>query len=161
MQNTDILNNAKVQDFLTRIAASEEIRYECVSDDPELAPRRAYDGDAGLDLAITHDVTLYPGETEYIPSNVRFFMPTGYATIVMPRTSSFKNRVNVIPTLIDSSYQGEASSIITNNNTYPVQLKRGMRLAQAVVVPYFLFNHELTEQGFLPQRGDGKFGSSG
>lgn len=155
--SNDVFSHPRVASFLNML--TQDLRYEVIDDDPAIAPRRAHAGDAGLDLAIREDVTVYPGETEYVPSNVKFVLPEGLSVEIQTRSSTFKKRVIVINTLIDRGYTGEVSTVVTNNQSYPVTLKRGERLAQAVVRPYFLFDNEFGATG-LPERGERRFGSS-
>ena len=86
-------------------------------------------------------------------------LPEGLSVEIQTRSSTFKKRVIVINTLIDRGYTGEVSTVVTNNQSYPVTLRRGERLAQAVVRPYFLFDNEVGIEG-LPERGERRFGSS-
>lgn len=130
--------------------------------DGAVKPRRAHDDDAGLDIAIQDDVTIYPGESAYMPAGVKLDIPDGFAAHVMTRSSTFRKRVQIIPSVIDSNYKGEISTIVTNNNTYPVSLKRGDYLAQVVIMPYFKFDNEDGNilAPHLNRDHDEKFGSS-
>lgn len=125
-------------------------------------PRRAYAGDAGLDVALQADVLVQPGETRYVSAGVRFILPQGYCVHIMTRSSTFKRNVTVIPTVIDSGYTGVASVIVTNISSKPVQLHKGEYIAQAVLQRYFTFD-SCDEQNFsmAMTRGDNAYGSSG
>lgn len=123
-----------------------------------IPPRRAHDGDAGLDLALQKDCFIEPGETRYIPSGVSFRIDRGYCVHIMTRSSTFTRGVIVIPTIVDQSYSGEASVIVTNISGERVQLHRGDSIAQAVQLPYYVFANEC--EANMNQRS-GKFGSSG
>lgn len=105
-------------------------------------PVRAYANDAGMDLICQEDRVIYPGETEYIPSGVRFFLEPGEAVNIMTRSSTFRKRVTVVPTIIDTGYRDVASIIVSNFNTYPVTVKAGDRLAQAVLIKVMGFANE-------------------
>lgn len=128
-----------------------------------IPPKRSCNGDAGLDIAIQEDVKIRPGETVYAPAGVIFDIPEGFAVHVVTRSSTFKHDVVVVPTVVDSGYKGEISTIITNFNVFPVEIKRGTRLAQAVLMPYYQFDNEFdNDVERLPvERGENKFGSSG
>lgn len=131
--------------------------------DNAIPPRRAYKGDAGLDIAIQNDVTIYPGETEYLPAGIKLDLPVGKAAMVMTRSSTSKHRVAIVPTLIDHNYKEEISTIVSNFNTYPVTIKKGLKLAQVVLIDYYEFDneHEVLDHHQNERQSGHKFGSSG
>src|SRR5206468_1210451 len=49
-------------------------------------PARAYEGDAGLDLAACGRVVLAPGERALVPTGLAVAIPEGYAGFVHPRS---------------------------------------------------------------------------
>lgn len=125
-----------------------------------IAPERAYNRDAGLDIALRESIVLRPGETAYVPSGLRLFLEPGYFANVMTRSSTFKHGVMVIPTVIDAGYTGEISTIVTNASNETVTLERGRRLAQVVLQKYYHFDNENFDVN-ASERGDRKTGSSG
>jgi len=48
-------------------------------------PHRAYDGDAGLDLAACERVVLAPGARASVGTGLAVAIPQGYAGFVQPR----------------------------------------------------------------------------
>ena len=81
-------------------------------------PTYAHDGDAGLDLCATEDVTLYPGESCKMGSGVAMAIPYGFCGVVIPR-SGLGTKGLVIKNgmgLIDSTYRGEIGLTLFNNN---------------------------------------------
>ena len=151
-----LLQHPRVRSMLRSVA--QGITYEFDDKKYMYPPRRAYAGDAGLDIAIQEDVTIYPGESEYCSSGVKLLLPVGLYADVKTRSSTFKKRVHVIPTVVDNGYQDEISTIVSNPNSYPVTIPAGSYLAQVVVSPYFTFDNEPKER--LGERGNNRFGSS-
>lgn len=151
-----LLQHPRVMSLLRSV--TQDITYEFNDEKYKHPPRRAYAGDAGLDIAIQEDVTIYPGESEYCSSGVKLLLPVGLYADVKTRSSTFKKRVHVIPTVVDNGYQDEISTIVSNPNSYPVTIPAGSYLAQVVVSPYFTFDNEPTTQ--LGERGLNRFGSS-
>lgn len=151
-----LLQHPRVMSLLRSV--TQDITYEFNDEKYKYPPRRAYAGDAGLDIAIQEDVTIYPGESEYCSSGVKLFLPVGLYADVKTRSSTFKKRVHVIPTVVDNGYQDEISTIVSNPNSYPVTITAGSYLAQVVVSPYFTFDNESATQ--LGERGSNRFGSS-
>ena len=126
-----------------------------------LPPRRAYIGDAGLDVCLQEDITVYPGQTVRSPAKITLDLAPYVAAHVMTRSSTSDKRVTIIPTVIDQSYNGKEISIFVSNfNTYPVSLTRGDYLAQIVLMPYFTFANETGTQMNRARNEGERFGSS-
>jgi len=127
-------------------------------------PARAYDRDAGLDLAACERVELAPGERASVGTGIAVAIPEGYAGFVQPRSGlAAKHGIGVLnaPGLIDSGYRGELRVILVNTDraaTFAVE--PGMRIAQLVVLPvpdlHLVEAEELSES----ERGARGFGSS-
>ncbi len=133
--------------------------------DTELpTPRRAHAGDAGIDLYGRIDVALAPGERAAVPTGVVVAIPEGFAGLVLPRSGlALRHGVGVVngPGLIDAGYRGEVQVLLVNHGSESVELRRGDRIAQMVVVA--VPEVELIEASELPAtaRGEGGFGSTG
>jgi len=54
--------------------------------DGAVLPSRAYEGDAGLDLAACESCGLAPGERRSVPTGIAVAIPEGYAGFVQPRS---------------------------------------------------------------------------
>jgi dUTP pyrophosphatase len=129
-----------------------------------VVPARAYEGDAGVDLAACERVEIGPGERAVVPTGLAVAIPQGHAGLVLPR-SGFAVRHGIgkvnSPGLIDSGYRGELQVVLLNTDrreTFVVE--PGMRIAQLVVVP--VPQLEVVEVDELPasERGERGFGSS-
>ena len=128
-------------------------------------PSYAYEGDAGVDLYSSIDITLAPLSREVIPTGIAIALPEGYAGFVQPRSGlAMKRGLSIVntPGLIDSQYRGEIKVIAINTDTTtPIEIHHGDRVAQLVIqevpVVRLLEVDELDET----QRGSRGFGSSG
>ena len=128
-------------------------------------PARAYDGDAGLDLAAVEQVVLGPGQRAAVGTGLAVAIPAGHAGLVVPRSGlAAKHGISIVnaPGLVDAGYRGELKVLLLN--TDPVEsftVEPGMRIAQLVVVS--LPEVRTVEFDELPpsERGEGGFGSSG
>ena len=134
--------------------------------DPGLPlPRYAHQGDAGLDLYATTEVTLQPHQRELIPTGIAVAIPEGYAGFVQPRSGlAIRHGLSLVntPGLIDSHYRGEIKVIAVNlDASAPITISRGDKVAQLVVQP--VATVELAEVDLLDstERGEGGFGSTG
>jgi len=109
-------------------------------------------------------VHLAPGERSTVPTGVAVAIPDGHAGLVVPRSGlAHRSGVGVVnaPGLIDSGYRGEIAVILVNHGDVDVEIERGDRIAQLVVVPIAV--QEFREVADLPPspRGEGGFGSTG
>jgi len=149
-------------------------------------PEYAHDGDAGMDLYATEDVTLRPGEWQMVGSGVSCAIPAGFVGLVVPRSGLgckglvLKNTIGVI----DSGYRGEIGLTLFNNNPLGIwkRIKRfmcyrlfdmedepegtihvyaGERVAQMLIVPAAIATFLQVESLDETERGTGGFGSSG
>ncbi len=133
--------------------------------DPELpTPRHSHEGDGGVDLYARIDFRLDPGRRELIPTGVAVAVPAGFAGLVVPRSGlADRHGFGVVngPGLIDSGYRGEVKVILINHGDETVEVARGERIAQLVVVAVAV--QDWVEVDELPDssRGDGGFGSTG
>ena len=133
--------------------------------DDAILPTRAYDGDAGLDLAACEQVVIPPGGRAVVGTGLAVAIPEGHAGLVVPRSGlAARHGIGAVnaPGLIDAGYRGEVKLILLNTDgseTFVVE--PGMRLAQLVVVE--LPGVEVVEVIELPDtaRGTAGLGSSG
>ncbi|MFL6010951.1 MAG: dUTP diphosphatase [Gaiellaceae bacterium] len=130
-----------------------------------VVPKRAYQGDAGLDLAACERVELRPGERAVVGTGLAVAIPAGHAGFVQPRSGlADRHGISIVnsPGLIDSGYRGELKVILINTDpSQPFVVEHGMRIAQLVVLQ--LPELELVETEELPatERGVRGHGSSG
>lgn len=134
--------------------------------DPDVAlPRRARDGDAGLDLQANDTLKVRPGERAMVPTGLAVAIPSGHAGLVLPRSGLASRQGLTLansPGLIDEGYRGEIMLAVVNlDSEQPVEIRRGDRIAQLLVVPFA--EVEPAEVAELPSsgRGEAGFGSSG
>ena len=128
-------------------------------------PTYAYEGDAGLDLRSSEDVTLAPFERRLVSTGLAIAIPEGYAGFVQPRSGlALKQGLSMAntPGLIDAHYRGELKICAINlDPEKSIEIHRGDRIAQLVIqkvpVVTLLEADELDET----DRGAGGFGSSG
>lgn len=127
-------------------------------------PMRAYDGDAGLDLAACERVELGPGERALVGTGLTIAIPDGHAGFVQPRSGlAARHGIAVLnsPGLVDAGYRGELKVVLLNTDrAEPFVVEPGMRIAQLVILPVVVA--EPTEVADLPdsERAERGFGSS-
>ena len=127
-------------------------------------PSHAHEGDGAVDLYAAESVSLTPGGRAKVPTGIAVAIPVGYAGLVVPRSGlAAKHGVGVTngPGLIDAGYRGEVAVLLVNHGLDVVEITRGDRVAQLMVVP--VVAQELVEVDVLPDslRAEGGFGSTG
>ena len=129
-----------------------------------LVPARAYDGDAGLDLAACERVELGPGERATVGTGIAVAIPEGHAGFVQPRSGlAARHGITIVnsPGLVDSGYRGELKVVLQNTDRRaPFVVEPGMRIAQLVVLPVPGVAAVEVEELPASERGDRGFGSS-
>ncbi len=121
-------------------------------------------GSVAFDLYSRVDAKLGPGEKRILPSNFIVEVPEGYFLMVSARSST-PHKGLLLPNsigVIDQDYRGPEDEIgifVYNYTTEPVQITRGDRIAQAILIPIMKVEFEETEGSAAPSRGG--FGSTG
>lgn len=80
-------------------------------------PTYAHLTDAGMDIYLTEDVTIHPGETKLIPTGIKVALPFGYELQVRPKSGrSLKSKLRIAnaPGTIDAGYRDEICIIADN-----------------------------------------------
>jgi len=94
-------------------------------------PFKRYAGDAGWDLYVSRPVTIAPGETKDVHTDIKIKMPLHLYARITGRSSSLrKHDLMVNEGIIDNGYTDELMVCVRNLGTEPFQVKQGMRLAQ-------------------------------
>ena len=133
----------------------------------EFLPHYATAGSAGLDLraALTEPLTLFPGQTELVPTGVAIHIGNpGYAAMILPRSGIGHKHGIVLGNLvglIDSDYQGQLMVSTWNRSATAFILQPMERLAQLIVVPVLQVSFNVVTDFAVSRRGTEGFGSTG
>lgn len=99
-------------------------------------PQRKHPTDAGADLIAAEDVTILPAEWQLVGTGVVAAIPVGFAGFVHSRSGlAALHGVSVLnsPGVVDSDYRGEIKVNLHNAGMFPVEIKKGHRIAQLVI----------------------------
>lgn len=123
---------------------------------------------AGMDLraAVPADqpMTLKPGGRALVPTGLKIAVPPGYECQVRPRSGlALKHGVTCLntPGTVDADYRGEIGVILVNLGEEDFVVRRGQRIAQAVIAAHAQVAWEEVEALEESERGAGGFGSTG
>jgi dUTP pyrophosphatase len=142
------------------------LHYKKISDEVN-DPSYNYESDSGFDLYSTQEIVIPPLGRGLIPTGLSFDIKDGYEIQVRSKSGLAINQGLFVlnsPGTIDSGYLGEIKVIIFNTNPESFIIKKGMKVAQAVLCPVVngkwveLIN---TESLSTKDRGDNGFGSTG
>ncbi len=124
-------------------------------------PTRAHPDDAGLDLYNLEDVLLESGQGKVVKTGIALAIPAGHVGMVADRSSLAKKGIKSAGGIIDAGYRGEVHIVLWNISKEAVQLKRGERIAQLLILPIATPAVREVEHLDETQRGKGGFGSTG
>lgn len=148
-------------------------------------PTYAHLTDAGMDIYLTEDVTIHPGETVLIPTGIKVALPVGYELQVRPKSGrSLKSKLRIAntPGTIDAGYRDEIGIIADNIDPVirsaemdengrltnilwgsDITLSKGEKIAQLVLseVPKAVFYEVESVEKIENDGRKGGYGSSG
>lgn len=156
--------------------SSNKLKVKLFHEDAQ-APTRGHATDAGLDLYSCEDVLLEPfGSAQFdeekgaYVDTFRATVSTGIAVAVEPGFGMFiwdrsgmsaKHGQHRVAGVVDSQYRGEVKVALVNLTPDDYLIKKGDRIAQAVISPILLPEVEVVDDLDETARGAGGFGSTG
>lgn len=124
-------------------------------------PKRHGEQDAGIDIYSNESYVLKPGETHAFATGIATEFPTGYVALIWDRSSMGAKGIHAFGGVIDAGYRGEWKIVLHNASADPFEIKRGDRIAQALLQRYEQAEIHETTDLVASVRGTGGFGSSG
>ena len=134
--------------------------------DPSLPlPHYATEGAAGFDFLCRVGVTVQPRSVARIPANVVVCVPPDYVLVVALRSGTPARKGLLFPGgigVIDPDFCGPDDEIqiqVYNFTDQPVEVERGERIAQGILMPSVTCEWDETQT--RSERSRGGFGSTG
>lgn len=119
---------------------------------------------AGYDLYSTETVTIRPHETVMIDTGWAMEIPNGFFGAIFAR-SGLATKQGLRPAncvgVIDSDYRGPVKVALHNDTDEGRYVNEGDRIAQLVILEYYLTDFTEVDELEDTTRGTGGFGSSG
>lgn len=128
-------------------------------------PAYASPGACAFDLAPIEDATIAPGEIVRLRTGLVFKVPEGYTLLIAARSSLPRRYGLCVPQgfgIVDNDFCGSEDELLIqllNFTDEPVQVKKGDRLVQGMLVPFTVGAFQEVEMFSQPNRGG--FGSTG
>ena len=118
--------------------------------------------DVGLDLKANEDVILKPMEQKAVKTGIVIKIPDGCVGLIRDRAGIVSEmNVHTSAGTIDPAYRGELSVMLINFNDETIEIEKGMRIAQLVIMPVVKVRVEEAEKLPITERYDRGFGSTG
>lgn len=127
-------------------------------------PRQAYKDDAGMDLALSHDLTVPVGAHRVGDTGVHVAVPRGHVGMLFVRSSTGIKKHLVLSNgtgIIDSGFTGSIKISLHNTGDTTQHIAAGDYIAQLVVVPIATNNIAKVPQLPHSERGTNGIGSTG
>lgn len=143
-----------------------DLRYVKLNEDA-IDPKYNYESDSGFDLYSTEEIIVEPLGRALIPTGLSFDIKDGHEIQVRSKSGLAINQGLFVlnsPGTVDSGYLGEIKVIIFNTNKERFIIKKGMKVAQAVLCPVVngkWVNLEQTNKISEKDRNSNGFGSTG
>ena len=137
------------------------------SNEDSIDPEYAYPTDSGFDLFSTSSVEIESFGRSLIPTGLHIDIPDGYEVQVRSKSGlALKQGLMVLnsPGTVDQGYTGEIQVILFNTTKNNVIIKKGQKIAQAVISPVVSGKWvKLTKVDNInnKDRGEKGFGSTG
>jgi dUTP pyrophosphatase len=137
------------------------LKVKKLAKDVEL-PEYALESDVALDLRANEDVVLQPFEPKAIKTGIIIEIPSGCVGLIRDRAGVLKDmNVHSSAGTFDSSYRGEVSIVMMNEGEESMQIEKGMRIAQLLIVPVVKVKVVEVKEVSSTLRGKRSFGSTG
>ena len=109
---------------------------------------------------------VYQGHPVIVDTGLAFDVPPGWMLKIHPRSGlKFKHGVEAFSGVVDSDFRGSVRVLLESaddhDETPPLRINPGDRVAQASLVPAPRVTFTVVEQLSLTERGDAGFGSTG
>lgn len=125
-------------------------------------PEYMMKGDVGLDLRANETISLRPMEQKAVRTGIAIKIPDGCVGLIRDRAGIVsKMNVHTAAGTFDPDYRGEISIVLINFSDETIEIEKGMRIAQLVIIPVVKVQVQEVEKLPLTERYDRGFGSTG
>lgn len=126
------------------------------------APGYIFDSDVGLDLKANENVSFMPMEQKTIRTGLIMKIPEGHVGLIRDRVGIVnKMNVHTVAGTFDPDYRGEVSVVLVNFSDDEIEIEKGMRIAQLIILPVTKVKVRIVKSLSNTKRGSKSFGSTG
>lgn len=98
-------------------------------------PKRAINGDAGLDLFVCEKTVLEPDILVIAHTGFKMEFPIGYAAVIKEKSGLALKGIEIKGGIVDHEYRGEIVVLAKNKSKDIITLSPGQKIAQMLIVP--------------------------
>lgn len=125
-------------------------------------PEYILDSDVGLDLKANENVSFLPMEQKAVKTGIAVKIPEDHVGLIRDRAGIVsKMNIHTCAGTFDSAYSGEVSVVMVNLGDVNVEIEKGMRVAQLVIIPVTKVKVKQVKSLSRTKRGSKGFGSTG
>ena len=129
-------------------------------DERAIAPQRAHETDAGLDLFTPENFVIFPNERKVVNTGVHVQLPKDTVGYIKSKSGLMAKGILTDGT-IDEGYTGAIGVVLFNFSETTRVFEKGTKIAQLVVQPVKYPGMVIVDKLEETDRGDGGFGSTG
>lgn len=137
------------------------MKLNIVLDENAILPTRAHEYDAGLDLYSREDAVIYQNSGGIFDTGVHVAIPRGYVGFLKSKSGLNVKHSLQSEGVIDAEYTGSIHVKLFNHGTRAVEIKKGQKISQLVILKCELPVLEVVDSLEATERGNGGFGSTG
>ena len=137
------------------------MKIKIVLDEGAFMPHRAHSADAGYDLFSCKDAIIHPNSSGTFDTGVHIAIPEGYVGFLKSKSGLNVKHSIQSEGVIDSGYTGSIVVKLFNHGSKSVEIGRGQKISQLVLLPIITPELELADILEETERGNGGFGSTG
>lgn len=126
-----------------------------------LAPTRAHDTDAGLDIYAAEKAVIPPHSYAVVRTGTHIELPKGCAGLLVSKSGLCSKHGITTTGLIDETYSGEILVTMFNNSDREKYIRPWDKITQLVVIPVRYEAVEIADELPCVGRGENGFGSTG
>ena len=141
-----------------------ELKFKRLGDHTLPLPAYGSAGAAGLDICALEGIILDREERALVATGFAVEVPVGYELQCRSRSGLAANHGVLVlnsPGTIDCDYRGEIKVILHNTGFHAVNIQKGDRIAQLILVPVLTIEPIEVESLSDTARGENGFGSTG
>ncbi len=125
-------------------------------------PEYVLASDVGLDLRANETISLAPFEQKTVRTGIAIQIPEGCVGLIRDRAGiTTKMNVHTAAGTFDPAYRGEISIVLINFGEESVEIEKGMRVAQLIILPVVKVKVQEVKSLPVSNRYDRGFGSTG
>jgi dUTP pyrophosphatase len=125
-------------------------------------PEYAFETDVGFDVKAIENVSLFPLEQKTVRTGIAIEIPEGHVGLVRDRAGIVqKMNIHTVAGTFDSGFRGEVSIMLVNMNEKTIEIEKGMRIAQIILIPVIRAKLQEVKRLSDTERGKKSFGSTG